>query len=819
MSRTQQAQMEEQEWGRWGQGQQSAIRQRTPIQHGTSDGQQTPGNSTEPNDEQDRDQASTIRSDPERDRESIERPAAREWQSQVQGPQGYTGFRRVDSDAKFRQTEGADSPLDTRHEVSRAEPAEPVEKTEYGNVEQQEQAKAQEEERINTARRLSGRFITEEDDEVPTVKASKVKGRGKGSRRQGTDDEDVEIVMDEDDRRRTRKLQHKQAKKDKLAAKAAKAASPTGTPIRLPDYISVANLAKSLRVRTEDFVVKLGELGFEDVQMDHIINAENAGLIAQEYGFEPVPDRSDTQDLKARPTPTPDEKAALPQRPPVVTIMGHVDHGKTTLLDYLRKSSVAAGEFGGITQHIGAFSVALSSGKNITFLDTPGHAAFLSMRQRGANVTDIVILVVAADDSVKPQTLEAIKHAQAAGVPMIVCINKVDKAEADVRRVRNDLARHGIEVEDYGGDTQVVEVSAKTGKGMEDLEEAVGTLAEMLDHRAEKTGAVEGWVLEASTKDRGKVATILVRRGTLRLGDIIVAGQTFAKVRSLRNEAGVQVNEAGPGTPVEVDGWKGQPSAGDEVLQAPNEQKASSVVDYREAEAERQRLAVDMEAINAARRAVEAQREAEAMAETARAKASETGSEPEQKTKARTSPDAPRQAIVPMILKADVSGSLEAVQAQILALAHPEVAPQIMHSGVGGPTEGDIEHAEAASGVVVSFNASPAPAMRRHAESKGVRVLDNNVIYRLVDEVKALMSEKLAPSVTRRVLADCDIAQVFDIGVGGRRKEKVAGVKVRNGTAHRLGRCRVSRGGLEHIIFDGKFPPPSNFPSRAQTAR
>ena len=267
-------------------------------------------------------------------------------------------------------------------------------------------------------------------------------------------------------------------------------------------------------------------MGYDDVFPGKILNTEVSGMIAMEYDLEPVFDagisEEEERDLKARPEVDAQDKDLLPARPPVVTIMGHVDHGKTTILDYLRKSSVAAGEAGGITQHIGAFSVPLAaSGKTVTFLDTPGHAAFLAMRQRGANVTDIVVLVVAADDSVKPQTLEAIKHAKAAGVPMIVAVNKIDKEEADVQRVKQDLARHGVEIEDFGGETQVVLVSGKTGQGMDELEEAAVTLSEILDHRAEAEGMVEGWVLEATTKRAGRVATVLVRRGTLRQGCLL----------------------------------------------------------------------------------------------------------------------------------------------------------------------------------------------------------------------------------------------------------------------------------------------------------
>ncbi|RJE18019.1 hypothetical protein PHISCL_09643 [Aspergillus sclerotialis] len=281
--------------------------------------------------------------------------------------------------------------------------------------------------------------------------------------------------------------------------------------------------------------------------------------------------------------------------------MGHVDHGKTTILDWLRKSSVVASEHGGITQHIGAFSVAMPSGKMITFLDTPGHKAFLEMRRRGADVTDIVVLVVAVDDSVKPQTIEAIKHAASSKVPIIVAISKIDKPGITTERVKQDLSSHSIHVEDYGGDIQAIGVSGKTGQGMLELEEAIITLSKVLDYRADNTGNVEGWVIEASTKTYGRVATALIRRGTLRPGDIVVASTTWARVRTLRNEAGVAVDEATLGTPVEIDSWREQPVAGTEILQAPNEQKAKDVIEARRERSKTKKLGEDTSAIKKAR--------------------------------------------------------------------------------------------------------------------------------------------------------------------------------------------------------------------------
>ncbi len=604
------------------------------------------------------------------------------------------------------------------------------------------------------------------------------------------DDEDVLANM-----RMERKVQRKKAKA------AQKAAAPP-TPIYLPEFISVSNLAGVLKVRVEDFMYKLKELGFEEMNNDHVLDAEIAGLVAAEFNFEPIIDREEDRDIHLLPPAV--DKYLLPARPPVVTIMGHVDHGKTTLLDYLRKSSVAASEHGGITQHIGAFSVSMPGGRLVTFLDTPGHEAFLSMRQRGASVTDIVILVVAADDSVKPQTIEAIKHAQAAKVPMIVAVNKIDKEDSNVEKVKQDLARYGVEIEDYGGDTQVVCVSGKTGQGMEELEDSAVALADILDMRAETDGQAEGWVLEATTKKAGRVATILVRRGTLRPGDVIVAGTSWARVRSLRNEAGVMVPSAAPGTPVEIDGWREQPAAGDEVIQAPDEQKAKSVVHYRLEASERTRLAADMEAVNEARRLEQEKREQlEKAAELAAAN-------PEAPAEANAQEAAPAAAgpnfqEVFFIIKGDVSGSVEAVTNCVSALGNSEVRPHILRSGVGPVTEFDVDHAAVAKGHIINFNTTVEGPIQRMAEAKDVRILDHSIIYRLTDDVKKTLSERLPPIVTQKVLGEAEIGQVFEINTKGRVTIPVAGCRVRNGVVGRTSKIRVLRG--KDLVYDGMAQP------------
>lgn len=611
----------------------------------------------------------------------------------------------------------------------------------------------------------------------------------------GYDDE-----MGEDDVAERRR----QRKKERAVQK--NAAPPT--PVYLPDFITVSNLAAVLRVRAEDFGNKMRALGFEETNNDHILDAETAGLIATEFNFEPVVDTSESEDLL--PQPPVEYMSELPTRPPIVTIMGHVDHGKTTLLDWLRKSSVAASEHGGITQHIGAFSVSMPSGRLITFLDTPGHAAFLTMRKRGANVTDIVILVVAADDSVMPQTIEAIKHAQAAKVPIIVAVNKVDKEDANVERVKHDLARYGVEIEDFGGDTQVVRVSGKTGTGMAELEEAVIALADILDMRAHIDGPAEGWVLEATTKNNGRMATVLVRRGTLRPGNVIVAGLTWARVRSLRNEAGVQVAAAGPGTPIEIDGWKEQPVAGDQVLQAPDEKKAKSVVEFRIEASRRTQMALDMIAVNDARRLEQEKRE---LGKMKKQEETEADSRDESSTADNSLEGAPPSSNQGMkevffIVKADVSGSVEAVLNSVSALGNSEVRPNILRSGVGPVTEFDIDHAAVAKGHIISFNTSIDASIARLAETAGVRILDQSIIYRLIEDVSAKLSEQLTPRITQRVLGEAEIAQVFEINTTGRTKVPVAGCKVRNGIINKNARVRVSRG--KKVIFDGKFSSLKN---------
>jgi translation initiation factor IF-2 len=579
--------------------------------------------------------------------------------------------------------------------------------------------------------------------------------------------------FDPEDRKRRRDKRQKKLKEE-----------VTAIPLHLPEFISVSNLADVIGVRQAEFVARMEEMGFEDVTYNHVLDAETAGLVAAEFNYEAIFDTG-ADDIEAAPVPK--DTSDLPPRPPVVTIMGHVDHGKTTILDWLRKSSVAATEHGGITQHIGAFSVAMPSGKTITFLDTPGHSAFLEMRKRGADVTDIVVLVVAADDSVKPQTIEAIKHATQANVPIIVAISKIDKEGRNPERVKQDLSIHGVHVEDYGGDVQAIGVSGKTGEGMIELEEAIGVLSEMQDHRADTTCNAEGWVIEATTKSYGRVASALIRRGTLRPGDVIVAGQTWARVRTLRNEAGMSIDEATPGMPVEIDGWRDQPVAGTEILQAPTEQKAKDVVAYRQDRADTQKLGEDMVAINEARRELLEKRRQEDQDSEDAASAPVEASGPK---------------AINFIIKADVDGSAEAVLNSIAAVGNNEVYANILRSGVGPVTEFDIEHAASAKGKIISFNMPIDPNMSRLAEQESVTIMDHNIIYKLIDDVKDVLSEHLAPTVTQRVTGEAEVGQIFEITVKGRDKTAIAGCRVRNGLVNKTKKVRVIRG--NQTVYDGK---------------
>ncbi|KAK9366828.1 hypothetical protein V1509DRAFT_628647 [Lipomyces kononenkoae] len=568
-----------------------------------------------------------------------------------------------------------------------------------------------------------------------------------------------------------------------------------GTPsLPIPAFITVSNLASLLGVRQQLLVKSLRKMGFETTDFNHVLDYEVASLIAMEYGFEPQT-VSDGEDLVAQP-PSQD-KDTLPPRPPFVTIMGHVDHGKTTILDYLRKSRVAATEHGGITQHIGAFSVPLSNGQQITFLDTPGHAAFLKMRKRGANITDIVVLVVAADDSVMPQTEEAIKHANSSNVPIIVAINKVDKPNVNIERVMQDLATKAVYVEGYGGDTMAVPVSGLTGQGIPDLEEAILALSEILDLRADPTGNAEGWIIESQPKKgRGNTATVVIRRGILKPGSYLVAGTGYARVRSLRDEYGNSIKQAGPGQPVEVDGWKNLPEAGDEVLQANSEQHAKEVVDHRLKKLELKQAAKDIDVINEKRRVDRIEREDKADQSRGPFKGPARGTAPQLIDSAKDDGLRVRH----YVLKADVSGSVEAVRDAIQDIGNDRVKCGVVHSDVGPPTESDVLLAEVSNADILCFNVRPDRDLLATAAKHNVKIVSHTIIYHLIEDVTKSVAELLDPIIETKVNAEAEVRAIFTFTVK-KDQTRIAGCRISNGTAKRGSAVRILRN--KNVIFDG----------------
>ena len=548
-------------------------------------------------------------------------------------------------------------------------------------------------------------------------------------------------------------------------------AGPAGPrDIIVPETITVADLANRMARRTVDVIKVLMKNGMMATPND-IIDADTAELVASEYGH--VVKRVAESDVLEGLTGEKDADTTLQPRPPVVTVMGHVDHGKTSLLDALRKTDVVSGEAGGITQHIGAYQVNLKSGQKITFLDTPGHAAFTQMRARGAKVTDLIILVVAADDGVMPQTVEAIAHAKAAGVPMIVAVNKIDKGDANPTRVKTELLQHEIQVEDMGGEVQVVEVSATKGIGLDKLEEAILLQAEILDLKANPDRAAEGAVVEAKLdKGRGPVATVLVQRGTLKVGDIVVAGSEWGRVRLLANERGESVKSAGPSTPIEVLGLSAAPEAGDEMVVVENEARAREVAEYRGRKRREQR------------------------------QASSSRQTLDQLLQTR---EAGEKRLLPLVLKTDVQGSAEAIQGSLAKLATAEVGAQILQSGVGGITESDVILAHASGAAVIGFNVRANNQARDRAKRDGVEIRYYNIIYNLVDDVKAALSGMLTPETREKFLGNAEILEVFNISKVG----KVAGCKVTEGVMRRGSKVRLIRDNV--VIHEGDLSTLKRF--------
>ncbi len=627
-----------------------------------------------------------------------------------------------------------------------------------GNLKALKEA-AEEEERVGT---LRGRLKTARPAEPKPVKRPDERRRGKLTLANALDDTERARSLASIRRRRERERAraHDTGPREKIMRE-----------VVIPETITIQELASRMTERVVEvikFLMKQGQM----VKAADVIDADTAQLIAEEMGHSVR--RVAEADVEEGLFATSDDEAGLKPRPPVVTVMGHVDHGKTSLLDAVRRTSVVSGEAGGITQHIGAYQVE-HAGQKISFIDTPGHAAFTAMRARGAKVTDIVILVVAADDGVMPQTIEAIDHAKAAGVPIIVAINKIDKPDADPQRVRTELLQHEVFVESMGGEVLDVEVSATKGTNLDKLLETVLLQSEVLELKANPDRAAEGTVIEAKLdRGRGPVATTLVQQGTLRVGDILVAGSAWGKVRALIDDQGAQVKEAGPSMPVEVLGFQDAPEAGDRFAVVDSESRAREITEYRVRQKRDKALAYS----TAARGSLEQMM-------------SRLG--------------ASGQQVFPLVIKGDVQGSVEAITQALEQLGTDEVAARVIHAGVGGITESDVTLAATSAAAIIGFNVRANKQARETAERDGIEIRYYNVIYNLVDDVKAAMSGLLSPERRETMLGNAEILEIFNISKVG----KVAGCRVTDGTVERGANVRLIRDNV--VIHEGKLSTLKRF--------
>lgn len=558
----------------------------------------------------------------------------------------------------------------------------------------------------------------------------------------------------------------KRHKKETIAVEHAfsKPTAPVIREVPIPETITVGELAQGMAVKAAEVIKSMIGMGVM-ATINQVIDQETATLVVEEMGHraklikENAIEDSLEEDFKQ-------QEGDVETRAPVVTIMGHVDHGKTSLLDYIRRTKVAAGEAGGITQHIGAYVVETERGR-ITFLDTPGHAAFTAMRARGANCTDIVILVVAADDGVMPQTVEAIQHAQAANVPIVVAVNKIDKPEADLERVKNELVAKGVVPEEWGGDVMFIPVSAKSGQGIDDLLEAIVIQAEVLELKAVKTGPARGVVIESRLdRGRGPVASILVQSGTLRRGDIVLTGVEFGRVRAMLDEHGKQIEEAGPSTPVEILGLSGTPTAGDDVMVVADERKAREVALFRQGKYRDVRLA----------------------RQKSLALENLFGHSADGKPK-----------ILHVVLKADVQGSVEALNEALTKISTDEVQVKIIASAAGGITESDVNLAMASQAMIIGFNVRADATARKLASEEGVGIHYYSIIYEAIDMVKQVLSGMLSPEIKEQILGLAQVRDVFRSSKWG----AIAGCMVTEGVIHRNNPIRVLRDNV--VIFEGEL--------------
>ncbi len=613
-------------------------------------------------------------------------------------------------------------------------------------------------------------------EEIPSRRPAAPRRDGAGRRQSGK--MTITQALSGDEQRRQRSLASVRRQREKARMRDDQPQVKQVRDVVVPDTITVAEFANRMAERTADVVKELMKLGVMATAAQ-TIDGETAELVAQEFGHRVQ--RVSESDVEIGLAGAEDDEASLKPRPPIVTVMGHVDHGKTSLLDAIRQTDVAAGESGGITQHIGAYQINTPAGNAITFIDTPGHEAFTEMRSRGANITDIVILVVAADDSVMQQTVEAINHAKAAGCPVIVAVNKCDKPDADPKRVRNDLLQHEIITEEYGGDVLCVDVSAITGQGLDKLEEAIMLQAELLELTANPERAASGVVIEAKVeRGRGSVATLLVQKGTLKLGDIFVIGAESGRVRALLDDRGQNLKSAAPGQPVEILGLNGTPMAGDDCVVVESEARAREIAEYRT------RQIKDREAARGARGSVEQMLSAIAAGEAEE---------------------------LPVVIKTDVHGSLEAIRVALEKLGTEQVKVRILSAGVGAISESDISLSAASNAIVIAFNVRAIPQARDLAKRDGVEIRYHSIIYELIDEVKSAMGGLLSPDTQEDFIGYAEIRQVFGVSKIG----KVAGCMVTEGIIKRGCKVRLLRDNV--VIHEGSLKTLRRFKDEVKEVR
>jgi translation initiation factor IF-2 len=702
----------------------------------------------------------------ERAAEEAKRKAEEEAQRQVEG-----------TEAEAKAPEAAETPAAEAVEAKQAEPEtkaeEAAETTPAAGTDAQAEArkpaakpaeKADEEETRKGKGEARGKKGRAEQRPAPK--------RPAGEERRARSKLTLTNALDDEQRERSlASLRRHRERQKKQSAAAREEGGKIKREVQIPEAITIQELANRMTERAVDvikFLMKQGQMH----KINDVIEADLAELIVMEFGH--TPKRVSEADVEEGFLGGEDREEDLEPRAPVVTVMGHVDHGKTSLLDALRKTSVVSGEAGGITQHIGAYQVETDDGRPVTFIDTPGHAAFTSMRARGAKATDVVVLVVAADDGVMPQTIEAIDHAKAAGVPLIVAINKIDKPDADPNRVRTELLQHEVIVESMSGDTLEVEVSALKRMNLDKLLEAIQLQAELLELKANPQRPAEGVVIEAKLeRGRGPVATVLVQRGTLKVGQVVVAGRAWGKVRALINDRGENTVEAGPSQPVEILGLDSAPEAGDQFAVVENEARAREITDYR------QRKLREVKAAGAGSRG---------SLEKMMSQLGEEGTKE-----------------FPLIIKGDVQGSVEAITAALEKLGTEEVEARVVHAGVGGVTESDVTLAKASDAAVVGFNVRANSQARQASRQEGIEIRYYNVIYDLVDDIKAAMSGLLEPTLRETFLGNAEILEVFNITKVG----KVAGCRVTEGKVERGAGVRLIRDNV--VIHEGKLATLKRF--------